>query len=132
MPTDVKICGLSTPETVSAAITAGADFIGFVFFPKSPRNVSTATAKELAGIARGKAKIVALIVDAEDALIDEIAREVAPDFFQAHGAETPARVAEISRRSGKQVIKAIKVKTEADVARAKAYEAVAAFILYDP
>jgi len=131
MPTEVKICGLSTPETVEVAIASGADLIGFVFYPKSPRNVSVATAKALARIARGKAKIVALIVDADDTLIDEITGEVAPDFFQAHGAETPARIAEISRLSGKPVIKAIKVRTDADVVRAKAYEAVAALILFD-
>lgn len=131
MPTDVKICGLSSPETVTAALDAGADLIGFVFFPKSPRNVSTATAKELAGLARGKAKIVALIVDAEDALVDDITREVAPDFFQAHGAETPERIAEINRRSGRPVIKAIKIKSDADVAQAEAYETTAALILYD-
>lgn len=131
MPTDVKICGLSTSETVTAALVAGADLVGFVFFPKSPRNVSIATAKELARIARGKAKIVALIVDAEDALIDEITREVAPDLFQAHGGETPERIAEINRRSGRPVIKAIKIKSDADVAQAKAYETTAALILYD-
>lgn len=131
MPTDVKICGLSTPETMEAALAAGADLVGLVFYPKSPRYVSTATAKALAQIARGRAKIVALVVDAEDTLIDEIAREVAPDFFQAQGAETPERVAEIRRRSGKPVIKAITVKTAEDVAKAKAYEATAALILYD-
>jgi len=131
MPTDVKICGLSTPETVTAALAAGADLVGFVFFPKSPRNVSTATAKDLARIARGKAKIVALIVDAEDTLIDEITREVAPDLFQAHGDETPERIVEINRRSGRPVIKAIKIKSDADVAQAKAYETTAALILYD-
>lgn len=131
MPTNVKICGLSSPETVTAALDAGADLIGFVFFPKSPRNVSTATAKELASIARGKAKIVALIVDAEDALIDEITREVAPDLFQAHGSETPERIAEINRRSGRPVIKAIKIKSDVDVVQAKAYETTAALILYD-
>ena len=131
MPTDVKICGLSTSETVTAALVAGADLVGFVFFPKSPRNVSIATAKKLARIARGKAKVVALIVDAEDALIDEITREVAPDLFQAHGGETPERIAEINRRSGRPVIKAIKIKSDADVAQAKAYETTAALILYD-
>lgn len=131
MPTEVKICGLSTPETMEAALAAGAGLVGLVFYPKSPRYVSTATAKALAHIARGRAKIVALVVDAEDALIDEIAREVAPDFFQAQGAETPERVGEISRRAGRPVIKAIKVKTADDVAKAKAYEATAALILYD-
>ena len=131
MPVDVKICGLSTPETVTAALDAGADLIGFVFYPKSPRHVSPETAKSLAEIARGRATIVALIVDAEDDLIDEIVREVDPDFFQAHGNESPERVTEICTRTGRQVIKAIKIKSEADVAQAKAYEHSAALILYD-
>lgn len=131
MPADVKICGLSTPETVTAALDAGADLVGFVFYPKSPRNVSPAAAKDLAQIARGRATIVALIVDADDGLIDEIAREVDPDFFQAHGHESPERVAEIGARTGRQVIKAIKVRTEADVQQASAYEHAAALILFD-
>ena len=69
MPVEVKICGLSTPETVDAAVEAGADFIGLVFFPRSPRNVSLEQAAALAARARGKAKIVALVVDADDALL---------------------------------------------------------------
>jgi phosphoribosylanthranilate isomerase len=131
MPVDVKICGLSTPETVTAALDGGADLIGFVFYPKSPRHVSVAKAKDLAQLARGHARIVALIVDAEDSLIDEIVREVDPDFFQAHGGESPERIAEITARTGKPVIKAIKVKTEADVGEAQAYNETAALILYD-
>jgi phosphoribosylanthranilate isomerase len=131
MPVDVKICGLKTPETVMAALDAGADLVGFVFYPKSPRNVAPEEARSLAEIARGRATIVALIVDAKDDLIDEIAREVDPDFFQAHGHESPERVAEISARTGRQVIKAIKIETEADLAQAKPYAHAAALILYD-
>ncbi|MGE3876598.1 MAG: phosphoribosylanthranilate isomerase [Parvibaculaceae bacterium] len=131
MSVDVKICGLSTPETVNAALAAGADLVGFVFYPKSPRNVSPAKAKSLAKFARGRARIVALIVDAEDNLVDEIVRELDPDLFQAHGSETPERIAEIRGRTGKPVIKAIKIKTEADVAEARAYDEMAALILYD-
>src|SRR5262245_3670628 len=131
MPVEVKICGLSTPETVLAALNHGADLVGFVFYPKSPRNVSPAKAKDLARLARGRARIVALIVDAEDSLIDEIAREVEPDLFQAHGRETPERIAAIAARTGKAVIKAIKIKTEADVAEARAFDKTAALILYD-
>jgi len=131
MPVDVKICGLSTPETVTAALEGGADLVGFVFYSKSPRHVSPSQAKELARLARGRARLVALIVDAEDSLIDEIARELDPDLFQAHGSETPERIAEISGRTGKPVIKAIKIRTEADVAEAEAYEDTAALILYD-
>ena len=131
MPADVKICGLKTPEMVTAALDAGADLVGFVFYPKSPRHVSPEEAKALADIARGRATIVALIVDADDNLIDEIAREVDPDFFQAHGHESPERIAEIAARTGRQVIKAIKIKAADDVAQAKAYAHSAALILYD-
>lgn len=131
MPTEVKICGLSTPETVTAAVAAGADLVGFNFYPKSPRYVSPAKAGELAKLARSRARIVALIVDAEDKLIDDIALAVDPDFFQAQGSETPERIAEIRNRSGKPVIKVIKVKTDDDVAQARAFEGIAALILYD-
>src|SRR6476661_881217 len=131
MSVDVKICGLSTPDTVMAALDAGADLIGFVFYPKSPRHVSPQAAKSLAQLARGRARIVALIVDAEDSLIDDIASKVDPDFFQAHGNESPERVREIRSRTGRGVIKAIKINTGADVAGAKAYEHSAALILYD-
>jgi phosphoribosylanthranilate isomerase len=131
MSVGVKICGLSTPETVAAALDGGADLVGFVFYPKSPRNVSLVQAKHLARPARGRARVVALIVDAEDRLLDEIVRELDPDLFQAHGSETPERVGEITARTGKPVIKAIKIKTQDDVAEAQAYEEVAAFILYD-
>ncbi len=131
MPAEVKICGLSTPETVDAAVAAGADLVGFVFFPRSPRNVSLAQAAALAARARGKAKIVTLVVDADDALLSAIAAEVAPDLIQAHGAETPARVAEIARLTGRPVIKAVRVKDDADIAAAAAFSAVASLILYD-
>jgi phosphoribosylanthranilate isomerase len=131
MSVSVKICGLSTPETVMAALEGGADLVGFVFYPKSPRNVSPAKAKDLARLARGRARIVALIVDADDEFIDEIAREVDPDLFQAHGSETPERIATIVARTRKPVIKAIKIKTLSDVADARAYQEAAALILYD-
>jgi len=131
MPTDVKICGLSTAETVTAALDAGADFVGFNFYPKSPRYVSPPRAGELAKLARGRARIVALIVDAEDSVIDEIVRAVDPDFIQAQGSENPERIAEIRKRSGKPVIKAIKVRSRDDVAQTRAYDGIAALILYD-
>ncbi|HRX36810.1 MAG TPA: phosphoribosylanthranilate isomerase [Aestuariivirga sp.] len=131
MTVEVKICGLSTPESVAAAIEAGADFVGFVFFPKSPRNVSIDQAALLAPLARGRARIVALVVDADDALLQQITSVVDPDFIQAHGSETPERVADIERFTGKPVIKAIKVRDAADVASAAAYSDVASLILYD-
>ena len=131
MSVEVKICGLSTPETVDAAVAAGADLIGLVFFPKSPRNVSLEQARELADRARGRAKIVTLVVDADDALLRAIAAGVDPDLIQAHGSETPERIAEIGRITGKPVIKAIRVKDQSDIAAAADYSTVASLILYD-
>jgi phosphoribosylanthranilate isomerase len=131
MSVEVKICGLSTPETVDAAVAAGADMIGLVFFPKSPRNVSLDQAAMLADRARGKTRIVTLVVDADDALLQEIAARVKPDLIQAHGSESPERIAEIGRLTGKPVIKAIRVKDEADIASAAQFSRVADLILYD-
>ena len=131
MSVEVKICGLSTPETVDAAVAAGADMIGLVFFPKSPRNVSLEQAAILADRARGKTRIVTLVVDADDALLQEIAARVKPDLIQAHGSESPERIAEIGRLTGKPVIKAIRVKDEADIASAAQFSRVADLILYD-
>jgi phosphoribosylanthranilate isomerase len=131
MSVAVKICGLSTPETVNAAIEAGASLVGFVFYPPSPRNVSVETASALAKLARGKARIVALVVDPDDALIDKIAKGLKPDLIQAHGAESPERISAIARRTDIPVIKAIKVKDRADIDQATAYDSSAALILYD-
>jgi phosphoribosylanthranilate isomerase len=128
---DVKICGLSTPETVEAAIAAGADLIGLVFYPKSPRYVTMDQAAALAAQARGRVKTVALVVDADDALLREIAARVNPDLIQVHGAETPERVGEVTRLTGKPVIKAIRVREEADIAAAAAFSGVASLIMYD-
>lgn len=128
---DVKICGLSTPETVDGAIAAGAALVGLVFYPRSPRHVSLEKAAALAAHARGKARIVALIVDADDVAIAAIAAAVNPDLFQAHGAETPERIAAIRALTAKPVIKAIKVKDEADVAGAALFAGNASLILFD-
>jgi phosphoribosylanthranilate isomerase len=128
---DVKICGLSTLESVDAAIDAGAALIGLVFYPRSRRHVSLQQAKKLADHARGRAKIVALIVDADDAALQEIKNAVAPDLYQAHGAETPERVLEIGALTGKPVIKAIKIGGVADIAQAADYAGKANLILYD-
>jgi phosphoribosylanthranilate isomerase len=129
--TKIKICGLSDPAHVRAAVEAGADYVGLVFYEPSPRHVSTVVARGLATLARGRAKIVALVVDAEDALIDRINAEVKPDFFQAHGSETADRIAEIHARTGVPVIKAIKVSDAADIEAACAYADVAAMVLFD-
>jgi phosphoribosylanthranilate isomerase len=129
--TKVKICGLSETETMRVALDAGADMVGLVFFEKSPRNVSIQQAKELAGLARGRAKIVALVVDAHDEMVKRIAETVRPDFFQAHGSETPERVREIKLLTGIPVIKVIKVADASDVMSAKDYHGSADMILFD-
>lgn len=131
MSVEVKICGLSTPETVDAAVEAGADMIGLVFFAKSPRNVTLDQAASLAARARGKAKIVTLVVDASDAELREIATRVDPDLIQAHGNESPERIVEIAALTGKPVIKAIRVKDASDIAAASQFSRVASLILYD-
>jgi phosphoribosylanthranilate isomerase len=130
MPVEVKICGLSTLATVDAALDAGADLIGLNFYPRSPRYVTIETAAELAKRARGRAKIAAVMVDAPDPLIVEIAAKVHPDIYQCHGAESPERVEAIAHMTGKPVIKAIKVKDHSDVATARAYLGKAA-IMFD-
>ena len=131
MALEVKICGLRTEPAVAAALDAGADLIGFVFFPKSPRNVSLDEAARLAAPARGRAQIVALAVDPDDALVDAIATRLAPDLLQLHGHETPQRVAEIAARSGLSIMKAIAVAEEADLAIVPAYLPHVARLLFD-
>ena len=122
MSTDVKICGLKTAETLAAALDAGADYVGLVFFPPSPRHIADfGLARDLADAARGRARIVALTVDADDALIDRLATDVRPDIFQLHGSETVARTREIHARTGIQVMKVIKVRDAGDAAAASAY-----------
>ena len=116
MPTEVKICGLSGEEGVDAALEAGADFIGFVLFPPSPRNVPIERAAALAARARGKAKIVALTVDADDQLVNAIADRLRPDLVQLHGRETPARVSAVRAASGISVMKVLGIATRADLA----------------
>jgi phosphoribosylanthranilate isomerase len=131
MAVRAKICGLSTAEAVAAAVEGGAAYVGFVFFPKSPRNVSIGTARALArDVPPGIAK-VALTVDADDALLDTITDEVAIDMLQLHGDESPARVAAIRARYGLPVMKAIGVAEEADLAAVGDYAPVADQLLID-
>lgn len=127
----VKICGLTRPEDVSAAADAGAAYAGFVFFPKSPRNVTIETARDLAvEVPVGVAK-VALVVNADDALLDAITGVVSIDILQLHGAETPERVAEVRARTGLPVMKAVGVADDEDVAALDLYAEVADQILVD-
>ncbi|MFO1104159.1 MAG: phosphoribosylanthranilate isomerase [Methylocystis sp.] len=127
----IKICGLSSPDTLAAAIEAGADMAGFVFFEKSPRHIDLETARTLGLLAQARIGKVALTVDADDAALDDIIDALAPDYLQLHGKETPARVAQVKARFGLPVIKAAGVATAADVEAARVYEGVADVILFD-
>ncbi len=127
----VKICGLSEPMTMMGALDAGADMVGLVFFAKSPRNVNVEQAAALAKMAKGKAAVVALVVDADDKLLELINKRVRPDYFQAHGNETPNRISEIAKLTGVKVIKAIAVREASDVAKAESYLGKADLVLFD-
>jgi phosphoribosylanthranilate isomerase len=127
----VKICGLSTALTLDAALEAGADMVGFVFFSKSPRYIDWATARALGRHAEGRAKIVALSVDDDDDTLKRIVDALSPDLLQLHGSETPARVKEIGELFARPTMKAIGVATRADLAAAAAYEGVADMLLID-
>src|SRR3954447_4234391 len=111
----VKICGLNDPAAVDAALSAGADLAGFVFFPSSPRHLAFATAQELGRRVVDRAAKVALTVDADDATLDAVVRGLRPDLLQFHGSETPERVATIRTRYGRPVMKAIPVERRADL-----------------
>src|SRR5882724_6706144 len=127
----VKICGLSTRETLDVALGSGADMVGFVFFSPSPRHISLETARELGKQARGRAVKVALTVDADDATLGNIVETLRPDLLQLHGHETTARLRDIKEKFGVPVMKVLPVETAADLAPLAGYAAVADRILFD-
>jgi phosphoribosylanthranilate isomerase len=127
----VKICGLSTPEALDVALDAGADMVGFVFFPPSPRNLSFKAASALESRVRGRAKKVALSVDADDTLLAYVVDALGPDILQLHGNESPLRVAAIKARFKLPVMKAIPVESKGDLAAIARYAAVADRLLFD-
>ena len=131
MTTAVKICGLSTPDTLDAALDAGADMVGLVLVERSPRRVSLDAAASLAERARGRAAVVALVVDAPDEVLRRIAEALRPDWLQLHGRETPERAAAVRARFGLPVMKAVGVGQAADLARARAYAGAADRLLLD-
>ncbi len=131
MPVDVKICGINDPAALRAAVDGGARFVGLVVFPPSPRAVTPARAAELAAAVPAHVTPVALTVNAEDALIDEICAALPRGMLQLHGAETPARASEIRARTGRPVMKAIGVATRDDLARAAPYRTVVDWLLFD-
>lgn len=127
----VKICGLSTPETLDAALSAGADWVGFVRFPKSPRHVSLETGRALSDQARGRALRVVLLVDPDDAAIADAVAALDPDLLQLHGHETRERVREIRSRFGRPVMKALGIGEAADLAGIESYTGAIDHLLLD-
>jgi len=127
----VKICGLSTRETLDVALEAGADMVGFVFFPPSPRHLGLEAARDLGKLARHRASKVALTVDADDATLKSIVEALQPDILQLHGRESVSRVHDIKRRFSLPVMKAIAVETSADLAALPTYAGIADRILFD-
>lgn len=131
MQLDVKICGLKTVDAIDAALAGGASHVGFIFFGKSPRNVTPEEAGRLRQAAKGGAKAVAVTVDADDAFLDEIVAAMEPDMLQLHGSETPERVAAVKARTGLPVMKALAVSEAADLAAIAPYLGIADRFLFD-
>lgn len=127
----IKICGLSTPETVDAALAARADYLGFNFYPPSPRHVTLVQVAALGARAAGKAVRVGVFVDPDDDLLGAVWATGALDALQLHGSESPARLAAIQARFGCPVWKALAITSRADMARAASYRGAADLILFD-
>jgi phosphoribosylanthranilate isomerase len=131
VPVQVKICGINSVEAADAAVRAGADFAGLVFYKKSPRNIAPAVGARLADQLRNRVKVVALFVDAGDDELHHAIGIVRPDFLQLHGCETPERAAAIHSRFGVPVVKAVPVADADDLKNIRAYEDVADMLLFD-
>lgn len=131
MSVTIKICGVTAPDAARAAVDAGADMVGFVFFPKSPRNLSIREARHLSEGVKGLAQKVALVVNADDVLIEDIVRDFKPDWLQMHGSEPVERVADIRKKFGVPILKAIGVSQPSDLAEAEVFAGVADRILLD-
>lgn len=129
--TKVKICGLSTPETLNAAIENGADFIGLVFYPPSPRHVEIEVARYLAKSVPNTVEVVGLFVNPNDQTLQEVLNDVPLSMIQLHGSETPERVAEVKETFGLPVIKAISISGTNDLANAKPYDNITDWLLFD-
>lgn len=131
MTLTVKICGLRTPETLEAALEAGADMVGFVFFPRSPRHLQYSEARTLAAQVGSRAERVALTVDADDAMLTNIVEALHPDLLQLHGRESPVRVSAIHQRFGLPVMKVLAVETRSDLGAIPLYTKIADRLLFD-
>ena len=132
MTAKAKICGVTTPEAVRAAVEGGAAYLGFMFFPKSPRNIAPDAAARLAPPARAKnVKIVAVVVDPTNADVDAIVAGLSPDLIQLHGKETPARVREVAQRSGRGIVKMLPISEASDFTAARAYEPLVEHLMFE-
>jgi phosphoribosylanthranilate isomerase len=127
----VKICGLSTPKALDAALEAGADMVGFVFFPPSPRHLQFDAARALGQRVSGRAQKVALTVDADEAFLQSVVEALHPDIMQLHGSESAAQIAAIRRKFGLPVMKAVPIAVKDDLARIGAYAGVVDRLLFD-
>jgi phosphoribosylanthranilate isomerase len=131
MPLDIKICGLKTEDALEAALAGGASHVGFIFFAKSPRNIDPAEAGRLRNAAIGRAKAVAVTVDADDTALDAIVEAMSPDMLQLHGNETPERVAYVKTRHGLPVMKVLSVREARDLNAIASYRGIADRFLLD-
>jgi phosphoribosylanthranilate isomerase len=131
MGVKTKICGITTPEAATAALETRAAFLGFMFFEKSPRNLAPEAAWRLAQPVRGKAQVVAVLVDPSDAEADRIAQILKPDLIQLHGQETPARARAIGQRTGAGIIKVLPVSEASDLTAARDFETVVEHLMFD-
>lgn len=131
MSIDTKICGINSTDAMAAALDGGADFVGFVFYPPSPRYVGADEAAALGAPVPARVAKVGLFVDADDATLARVLARVKLDVLQLHGREPPARVHEIRARTGLAVMKAIKIASAEDVEAAGVYVGVAERLLFD-
>ncbi|MGF6257592.1 phosphoribosylanthranilate isomerase [Ensifer sp. LBL] len=131
MKTQVKICGLKTAEAAERAVALGASHVGFIFFPKSPRNIEPDDAGRIADRIRGQAKIVAVTVNADNDELDEIVSALNPDILQLHGSEDGERLLTVKAMYGLPVMKALSVREASDLEKIDAYIGIADRFLFD-
>src|SRR5512139_419857 len=131
MPLAIKICGLKTPEALDVALESGADLVGFVFFPPSPRTLGWEAARILGARVRGRAGKVALTVNASDEMLAKIIDALQPDMFQLHGTEPPERVAVVRSKFGLPVMKMVPIAERSDLSPIRIYAKVADRLIFD-
>jgi phosphoribosylanthranilate isomerase len=131
MPLSIKICGLKTPEALDVALESGADLVGFVFFPPSPRTIGLEAARLLSARVHGRAGKVALTVNATDEMLGAIVEALQPDMLQLHGTEPPERVAVVRSRFGLPVMKALPIAERSDLSPIRIYAKFADRLIFD-